>query len=104
VILNRAADVAVVWIVVFRDDESARQFEESYRAMLDRVRASTPHHIERRSSSVLVIAGSIANQVSTLAPAIWKASKIGQIKPPALSSPPAKTQAFGSGGVASTHP
>ncbi len=85
-ILAHGADIAVLWIVVFRDDDPARRFEESYRKLLDRTRASTPHHIERRGKAVLVITGAIAAQSSTLAPAVWKASKIGPVK---LSSPPA---------------
>ncbi len=85
-ILAHGADIAVLWIVVFRDDDSARRFEESYRKLLDRTRASTPHHIERRGKAVLVITGAVAAQSSTLAPAVWKASKIGPVK---LSSPPA---------------
>jgi hypothetical protein len=100
-IVSRGADVAVLWIVVFRDDDSARRFEESYRMLLDRVRPSTPHHLERRSNAILVIAGAIANQSSTLAPAVWKASKIGQLKPSAGTAHPLKADANGSDGVAS---
>jgi hypothetical protein len=104
VVLSRGTDVAVIWIAVFRDDDSARRFEESYRGMLDRVRASTPHHLERRGSGVLVIAGSIADQSSILAPAIWKASKIGAAKPSSAPMHPLKTDLSGSDGVASARP
>ena len=99
VILSHGADVAVLWITAFRDDESARRFEESYRKLLDRVRASTPHYIERRGSAVLVIAGAVANQSSTLASAVWKASKIGQVKPFAGPAHPLQADAIGSDGV-----
>ena len=98
-ILSRGTDVAVVWITAFHDDDSARRFEESYRMLLDRVRASTPHYIERRGSAVLVIAGAIANQSSTLASAVWKASKIGRVK--AFTGPAhlQQAEAIGSDGV-----
>ena len=99
-ILGRGADIAVLWIVVFRDDDSARRFEQSYRILLDRVRGSTPHHIERHRNAVLVIAGPIASQSSTLTLAVWKASKIGQVKPSAGPTHPLKAEAIGSDGIA----
>ena len=99
-IAAHGADVAVIWIVVFRDDNSARRFEDSYRTLLDRVRASTPHHVERRDNAVLVIAGAIAGQSSTIAPAVWKASRIGQVKPSAGPVRPLKADAIGNDAVA----
>jgi hypothetical protein len=93
VILAHGTDIAVIWIAVFRDDDSARRFEEAYRKLLDRTRASTPHHIERRNDAVLVIAGVIANQSASLAPAVWKASKIGAVKKNSEPTPPLKTDA-----------
>jgi hypothetical protein len=105
VVLSRDGDIAVLWIVAFRDDDSAGRFEQSYRALLDRIRASTPHRVERRGNAVLVIAGAIANgdQSLSLAPAVWKASKIGSVKPPAETAHPLKADAFGSDGVASAN-
>jgi hypothetical protein len=100
VILSRGADVAVIWIVAFHDDDSAHRFEDSYRTLLDRIRASTPHHIERHGASVLVIAGAIANQSAGLAPAVWRASKIGQVKPPAESAHPLQADALRSHDIA----
>jgi hypothetical protein len=95
-IVSRAADIAVVWMVVFRDDDSAHRFEESYRALLNRTRATTPHYLERRGNAVLVLAGPIADQSSSIAPAVWKASKIGEVKPPAGPVHPLKADAIGS--------
>jgi hypothetical protein len=103
-IVSRGTDIGVLWIVVFRDDDSARHFEETYRRLLDRTRASTPHYLERRNLSVLVITGPIAEQSSILAPAVWKASKIGEVKPTAATpGPPVKTDAIGSQRVAIAH-
>jgi hypothetical protein len=103
VVLSRGDDIAVVWIVAFRDESTASRFEQSYRTLLDRIRASTPHHVERRGNAVLVITGAIASQSPSLAPAVWKASKIESVKPPAESAHPLKADAFGSDGVASAH-
>ena len=100
-VLRRGGDVAVVWMVVFRDDNSARRFIESYRALLNRTRATTPHHLEARNNAVLIIAGSIVAQASTLAPALWKATTIGEVKPPAGPGHPVKADAIESNGVAS---
>jgi len=104
VVLSHGSDVAVIWIAVFRDDDAARRFEETYRTMLDRIRASTPHQMERRGNSVVVIAGSIASQSSSLEPAVWKASKIGRMNPPAGPAPILKTDAKGNVGASSPHP
>ena len=76
-ILTHGSDVGVIWMVAFQDLESARAFENSYRILLDRDRASTPHVVERRSKAVLVLAGPVASEAATLAPAVWKASTIG---------------------------
>ncbi len=81
VILKAGFDLSVIWLLAMRDRDSAAKFAVGYRALLDRERASTPHAIEQRSNAVLVIAGPAANQFATLAPAIWKASKIGPVQP-----------------------
>jgi hypothetical protein len=100
-ILARGDDVAVIWMVAFRGDDSASQFERSYRDLLDRTRTSTPHQVQRHANVVLVMAGNISSQSSALAPAVWKASKVGQVKPSAIPAHPLKTDAIGSDGVAS---
>jgi hypothetical protein len=99
-ILAHNSDIGVIWIAVFRDEDSARQFADVYQKQLDRTRASTPHHIERHGDAVLVIAGIIANQSSVLAPAVWKASRIVPAKPSAAPAHPIKAHAIGREGVA----
>jgi hypothetical protein len=99
-ILAHNSDIGVIWIAVFRDEDSARQFANVYQKQLDRTRASTPHHIERHGDAVLVIAGIIANQSSVLAPAVWKASRIVPAKPSAAPAHPIKAHAIGREGVA----
>lgn len=84
-VLKHDPDVSVVGLFAFRDPAAARRYANVYRTLLDRERASTPHVVEQRGDAVLVIAGSAANQAPMLAPAIWKASKIGPVTPlPAL--------------------
>jgi hypothetical protein len=100
-ILRRGAEVAVIGLAAFRDDASAHRFADEYGALLDRTRGSTPHHVECRNNAVLVLAGAVAEQASTLAPAVWKASKIGELQRPAGPVHPLKTDAIGSDGVAS---
>ena len=78
-ILKRGREIALIWIAAFHDEDSARQFEEAYRIMLDRERADVPHSVERRANAVLIIMGSISSQSATLAPAVWKASTIGKL-------------------------
>jgi hypothetical protein len=102
-IVRRGAEVAVIGLAVFRDDDSAHRFADAYGALLDRTRASMPHRVECHNDAVLVLAGNIVEHASTLAPAVWKASKIGDEKPPARPAHPLKTDAIGSDGVASTH-
>jgi hypothetical protein len=102
-IIRRGTEVAVIGLVVFRDDTSARRFADAYRALLDRTRPSTPHNVECRNKAVLVFAGAIVKQASTLAPAVWEASKIGDVKPPAGPEHLLKTDAIGSNRVASAH-
>ncbi len=80
-ILQRGSEVAVIWLIVFHDDDSAHRFEDAYRAMLDRERASVPHQLARRGSAVLVLAGPVTDQAATLASAIWKGSTIGTSTP-----------------------
>jgi len=101
VILRRGSEVAVIGLALFRDDTSADRFANAYRGLLDHTRSSTPHHVERRNNAVLVFAGAIADQASMLAPAVWKARKIDELKPPAGPAHPLKTDAIGSDGVAS---
>ena len=100
VVLSHGTEVSVLWLVVFRDQDSARRFEKSYRGELDRTRASTPHRLELRANAVLVIAGSIVSQASTLAAAIWKASKIGEVTPAVAPVHRDKADASGSDAIA----
>jgi hypothetical protein len=83
VILKRGKAVTVVWLIVFRDDRTAARFGNAYRILLDRIPGHIPHRVEVKSDDVLVVAGDGAQSFAALAPAVWRASKIGQAAPPA---------------------
>lgn len=83
VILGKGRQVTVVWIIAFRDIDAAAKFAGSYRGVLDKIHGSSPHQVQLKSDAVLVVAGAGALQFDTLAPAVWKASRIGA----AASSP-----------------
>lgn len=80
-VLKHDSDVGVIALLAFRNRDAARNFAGVYSVLLDRDRASIPHVIENRDQAVLVIAGAAAHEAATLAPAIWKSSKIGPITP-----------------------
>lgn len=94
VILKRDSAVAVVWIIVFRDSRAAANFERVYAHLLDRISYTTPHHVERKSDAVLVIAGTGAGDFAKIAAAIWRTSTI--VMPPAARAPlvPLRAAAF----------
>jgi hypothetical protein len=95
VVLNRAKQQTVIWIVAFNDEQGASLFADFYRQVLDRVdgqqdlqglldqnNGPAPHDLEQSGNKVLVIAGPGATQFSALAPAIWQATKVSDINPP----------------------
>jgi len=93
IILQQSRGVSVIWMLAFSDEHSAGHFATVYRALLDRILGdSTPHRIDTRSKTVLVVIGQGANYFDTLAPAIWNASAIesggvaARIEPSATSA------------------
>jgi len=76
VILQKDREIAALWLIVFRDEASARAFSTVYARVLDRTLGGhTPHRVQAHSNAVLVIAGGLARN-SSLAPAIWEASSV----------------------------
>lgn len=76
VVMRKGAAYTVLWLVVFRDDDTARQFARAYRSMLNRTLGSrTPHLVECRSQAVLVVAGAPAGDTG-FAQSVWTASTI----------------------------
>ncbi len=82
VVLARGADITAIWMVDFRDRDSAARFSALYAPMLDRtLGAATAHRVQARGSAVLVVVGNGARRFSELAPAVWKASTLGHAAP-----------------------
>lgn len=77
IILQDGRDVNVIWMLAFRDAQTASHFAVVYETLLDRLLGdSTPHRIDTRANAVLMIIGQGANYFDTLAPSIWNASTI----------------------------
>ena len=83
-VLQSGRAITVIWIVLLSEDTKAAAFAQAYQGILERVAAggATPaHHVERRGSAVLAIIGPGAAQWAELAPAVWRASRIGVSSP-----------------------
>jgi hypothetical protein len=84
VVLQSGGATTVIWIVALSDDTSAAAFAQAYEGILEQIAASgapAAHHVERRGSAVLAIIGPGARQSAELAPAVWRASRIGAAAP-----------------------
>jgi hypothetical protein len=84
VLLQKDGAITVIWIVALSDDTSAAAFAQAYKGILERIPAGPvprAHHVERRGSAVLAIIGPGATQSAALAPAVWRASRIGATEP-----------------------
>jgi hypothetical protein len=85
VMLRKGAAVSVIWLLAFRDADSATRFAAVYRKILDHLHGHpTVHRVELRGNAVLVAIGEAAAHFDTLGPAIWKASAI-KAPPPAIA-------------------
>ena len=83
-VLQKGRATSVIWIVALSDDTSAAAFAQAYEGILERIAAGgapAAHHVERRGSAVLAIIGPGAAQSTELAPAVWRASRIGAFAP-----------------------
>ncbi len=82
VVLGRGADTTAIWMIGFRNNDSAARFSALYAPMLDRTLGNaTAHRVQAHGNAVLVVVGDGARQFKELAPAIWKASTIGGVAP-----------------------
>ena len=80
--LRRDKAASVIWLIAFRDPDSAARFVTVYGKMLDRANGRrVAHRIEAKADAVLVVIGAPAVLFKTLAPAVWKASTITAPRP-----------------------
>jgi len=82
IVLQKNHALTVLWIVAFRDNETAKHFGETYSSILDRISGlDMPHRVQVNSANVLIVIGDGATRFDRLAPAIWNASTIGRAMP-----------------------
>jgi hypothetical protein len=85
VMLRKGETVSVIWLLTFRDADSASRFAAVYRKVLDHLHGHpAAHRVELRRNAVLVVAGDAAAHFDRLGPAVWKASTI-TAPPPAIT-------------------
>ena len=111
--LRRGETVTVIWLLAFREADSALRFAAVYRKVLDRMHGHpAAHRVELKGNAVLVVIGDAAAHFDRLGPAVWKASAI-TAPPPAITpggpslhagSPPASSTPLRRLAVASALP
>jgi hypothetical protein len=78
--LQNGRALTVLWIVSFRDSETATRFGAVYASILDRIsQPGMPHRVAVKAPNVLIAIGDGARKFDRLAPAIWQASTISEI-------------------------
>ncbi len=82
IVLQKDRALTVLWIVSFRDGETAKRFGDVYGSILDRISGpGMPHRVEIKTPNVLIAIGDGARRFDRLAPAIWRASTITHATP-----------------------
>jgi hypothetical protein len=85
VMLRKGEAVSVIWLLAFRDPDSASRFAAVYRKVLDSMHGRpAPHRVEVKGNAVLVMIGEAAAHFDRVGPAVWKASAI-TAPPPAIT-------------------
>lgn len=85
VMLRKGETVTVIWLLAFRDADSASRLAAVYRKVLDHLHGHpAAHRVALKGNLVLVMIGDAAAHFDTLGPAVWKASTI-TAPPPAIT-------------------
>ena len=83
--LRKGEATSVIWLLAFRDADSASRFAGVYSKAFDHLHGRpAAHRVELKGSAVLVVAGGAADHYDRLGPAVWKASTIAA-PPPAIT-------------------
>jgi hypothetical protein len=83
VMLRKGDAVSVIWLLTFREADSAARFAAVYRNLLDHLHGHPAvHRVELKGRAVLVAIGEAAEHYNRLGPAVWKASVITPPPPP----------------------
>jgi hypothetical protein len=77
IVLEKGHALTVLWIVAFRNNETAASFGTTYASILDKISPTNmAHRLEVKGSNVFIAIGDGARQFNRLAPAIWHASVV----------------------------
>ncbi|HEY6418013.1 MAG TPA: hypothetical protein VIX59_03335 [Candidatus Binataceae bacterium] len=88
VALARGNSVTVLWMIAFRDQNSADTFSRLYSGILDKVLpGSTARRVEQRSNVVFAMIGDGAIRSQEFLPEVWKQSTVGGAPIPATLQP-----------------
>jgi hypothetical protein len=82
IVLQKDQALTILWIVAFRNEDTAAQFGTTYTSILNKI--STPdmaHKVQVKDSNVFIVIGDGARQFDKLAPAVWSASVIKPVAP-----------------------
>jgi hypothetical protein len=85
VMLRKGDAVSVIWLLAFRDADSASRFAGVYREVLDHMHVHpAAHRVELKRNAVLVVVGEATAHFDSLGPPVWRASTI-TAPPPAIT-------------------
>jgi len=88
VALARGNSVTVLWMIAFRDQNSADTFSRLYSGILDKVLpGTTARRVEQRSNVVFAMIGDGAIRSQEFLPEVWKQSTVDGAPIPATSQP-----------------
>jgi hypothetical protein len=80
IVLQKGRALTVLWIIAFRDDDTAASFGTAYATILDKISAPNMiHRLQVKNSNVFIAIGDGARQFDRLAPVIWRASVIAPV-------------------------
>jgi len=103
IVLQKGNALTVLWIIGFRDGETAKRFGDVYTSILDGISGpATPHRVQIKAPNVLIAIGDGARQFDRLAPAIWQASTINRITAAHASTADTSRPGIGRGCCATT--
>lgn len=75
--LKKGAQLTLLWMVVFHDQMSAKEFASTYSRILQNLgHISNPHGIATRAAAVFIAIGPGARDFVRLSDAVWKASRV----------------------------
>ncbi len=80
--LQKDGAIMLLWMIVLRDEPTAREFAGTYNSVLDKLKDPNNRHlVEAQENKVLVIIGPTGD-FEKIATVVWQSSKVTQILPP----------------------